>query len=120
MEEIPIKNVKVCALVLAFVVSVATITVIGASENNHIALPPPPPVLPGCFCAVSHYHLEEVNGLLAEVEEMLPDPVPEDIQELLDEAQLHIDNANKTGVCVYANNELLKAQNILQQVLAEL
>jgi len=72
------------------------------------------------FWPVAHYHLKEVNDLLSEIQNKLPDSVPEDIQNLLDDAQTHIDNANRTGNSIYANNELLKALKILNEVLNEL
>jgi len=72
------------------------------------------------FWPVAHYHLTQVNTLLGDIQDKLPDPVPDDIQNLLDEAQTHIDNANRTGNSIYANNELLKALKILNEVLSKL
>ncbi len=69
------------------------------------------------FMPVKNYHLDQVHQLLLDIDELLPDVVPEDIQQLLDEAQMHIGNANTTGNTIYANNELLKTIKVLGQVL---
>ena len=88
---------------------------IGAYEYVHVLINPI-----AAFWPVAHYHLTQVNTLLGDIQDKLPDPVPDDIQNLLDEAQTHIDNANRTGNSIYANNELLKALKILNEVLSKL
>ncbi len=72
------------------------------------------------FMPVKNYHLTQVNALLGKVEGALPSDVPEDIQTLLDEVQKHINNANTTNNSIYANNELLRALKLLEQVLSQL
>lgn len=72
------------------------------------------------FMIIANHHLRQVNQLLLDIEELLPEDVSGDIQLLLDEAQEHINNANKTGNPIHANNELLKALELLNEALENL
>lgn len=69
---------------------------------------------------VAHHRLNRLNTQLAHIEENLPEEVPQDIQDLLDEMQAHIDTANKTNNTIYANNELFKALKISESIQEEL
>ena len=112
---------KIRSLIMAIVLLVSLLVVNSVSAVvNGNGVPPFFPAGPAGFSAVSNHHLSQVNALLGDIEEALPDEVPEDVQALLDEAQAHIDNANTTGNSIYANNELLKALKILEGVLAGL
>ena len=72
------------------------------------------------FWPVAHYRLRQVNTCLECITENLPEDVPEDVQALLDEMQEHINNANKTGNSIYANNELLKALKCAEDIQGKL
>jgi beta propeller repeat protein len=72
------------------------------------------------FIPVKNYHLRQVNTCLECITENLPEDVPEDVQALLDEMQEHINNANKTGNSIYANNELLKALKCAEDIQEKL
>jgi hypothetical protein len=72
------------------------------------------------FMPVKNYHLRMVTACQQCIEESLPDDVPQDVQDLLDEMQAHLDNANMTGNSIYANNELLKALDICDEIAGEL
>ena len=96
-----------------------------AVENVYYVNPyqPPAPTVVNpipAFRIIANYHLKEANGLLIDIEELLPEEVPEEIQNLLDEAQEHINNANTTENSIYANNELLKTLELLNEVLSQL
>ena len=72
------------------------------------------------FIPVKNYHLREVNAYLECITENLPEDVSQDVQELLDDLQEHIDNANTTGNTIYANNELLKALKCCEDIQEKL
>jgi len=72
------------------------------------------------FRIIANYHLKEVNNILLDIEELLPEDVPGEIQNLLDEAQTHINNVNTTENTIYANNELLKTLELLNEVKEKL
>jgi hypothetical protein len=68
------------------------------------------------FMPVANYHLAQVNAYLTCIEDSLPDDVPQDIEELLDDLQEHTNIANTTGNTIYANNELLKALDTCDEI----
>jgi hypothetical protein len=68
------------------------------------------------FMPMKNHHLAEVNEYLSCIEGALPDDIPDDIQDMLDAVQEHIENANTTGNTIYANNELLKAIDLCDDV----
>jgi beta propeller repeat protein len=87
------------------------VDIYGAVLGEEVAINPI-----AAFMPVKNYHLRQVNSCLGCIEESLPDDVPQDIQDLLDEMQEHIDNANTTGNSIYANNELLKALDCCEDI----
>ncbi|MEA1994275.1 MAG: right-handed parallel beta-helix repeat-containing protein, partial [Euryarchaeota archaeon] len=88
---------------------------IGADEYVSLGINPIAAFLP-----LKNYRLGEVNTCLGCIEENLSDDVPQDVQALLDEMQMHIDNANTTGNTIYANNELLKALRCCEDIQEKL
>ncbi len=72
------------------------------------------------FEPVALFHLWQVNTCLGCIEKYLPEEVPNDVQDLLDEMQMHLDNANTTQNTIYANNELLKALECAEEIQEKL
>ncbi len=72
------------------------------------------------FMPVKNYHLAQVNTYHACIEENLPEDIPDDVEALLDEMQTHLDNANTTQNTIYANNELLKALELCEEIAENL
>ncbi len=72
------------------------------------------------FKPVVVYRLSHLNTQLACIEAHLSEEVPQNIQDLLDEMQTHIDTANTTNNTIYANNELLKALELSEIIQEEM
>jgi parallel beta-helix repeat protein len=72
------------------------------------------------FTPVTNYHLRMVTACQQCIEENLLDDIPENVQDLLDTMQAHLDNANITGNTIYANNELLKAVDCCEMIQEQL
>ena len=87
---------------------------------DDVAIERAPPIVTvnpiAAFIPLKNYHLRQVNTCLECITDNLPEDVSEDVQALLDEMQGHIDNANTTGNTIYANNELLKALELCEEI----
>jgi hypothetical protein len=87
------------------------------SDYSEEYLPPQQMINPvAAFMPVKNYHLRMVTACQQCIGESLSDDIPQEVLDLLDEMQMHLDNANTTGNTIYANNELLKALDCCETI----
>lgn len=68
------------------------------------------------FTIAKTRRLVQVNTLYSEISMQLPADVPAEISGLLDTAGAHMANASDTGNTIFANNELLAAIGLLEEI----
>ncbi len=68
------------------------------------------------YMPLATYHLNQANTLFACISENLPEEVPEDIQAMLEQMQMHMANAASLSNPIYSNGELLKAIKIMEKI----
>lgn len=70
------------------------------------------------FDSVVQYRLNKAGELIVKVEQEYSSSIPVEIQNELNDAQLHINNALKSGENVYAAQQLQEAIKILESILS--
>jgi hypothetical protein len=70
------------------------------------------------FDQVVQYRLMKVSELIVAIEHKYSSNIPSEAQVKLNEAEIHINNALKSGENVYAAQELQEARALLESILS--
>jgi len=70
------------------------------------------------FIPLKNTMLSRANTLFAEMQGQLPEGVSDDVASLLDQITIHMGNATSTANMIYANSELMKAVELMEEILS--
>ncbi len=68
------------------------------------------------FKPLMNYHLIQANTIWSCIAENLPEEIPEDVQEMIGQAQEHMANAASLSNPIYSNGELVKAIKLMENI----